>query len=116
MVAHPRPLIEVLAAMPDFRHHRGKRHSLTAIQAALIPFESVPPSPAHQPAGPAAAVWRPALAAQGAGGWARGQENGEEGAKWVTGWARVHESREMPGVMPLPRSPRPQGPCPDTSA
>jgi hypothetical protein len=26
------------------------------------------------------------------------------------------ESREMPGVMPLPRSPRPQGPCPDTSA
>jgi len=69
MVAHPRPLIEVLAAMPDFRHHRGNRHSLTAIQAALIPFESVPPSPAHQPAGPAAAVWRPALAAQGGGGW-----------------------------------------------
>ena len=27
-----------------------------------------------------------------------------------------HESREMPGVMPLPRSPRPQGPWPDTSA
>jgi hypothetical protein len=26
------------------------------------------------------------------------------------------ESREIPGVMPLPRSPRPQGPCPDTSA
>src|SRR2546428_1188758 len=26
------------------------------------------------------------------------------------------ESREMPGVMPLPRSPQPQGPCPDTSA
>src|SRR5215510_13531394 len=25
------------------------------------------------------------------------------------------ESREMPGVMPLPRSPRPQGPCQDTS-
>src|SRR4030095_9780843 len=25
------------------------------------------------------------------------------------------ESREMLGVMPLPRSPRPQGPCPDTS-
>ncbi len=28
----------------------------------------------------------------------------------------VQDSREMPGVMPLPRSPRPQGPCPDTSA
>ena len=27
----------------------------------------------------------------------------------------VCESREMLGVMPLPRSPRPQGPCPDTS-
>jgi hypothetical protein len=26
------------------------------------------------------------------------------------------ESREMSGVMPLPSSPRPQGPCPDTSA
>jgi hypothetical protein len=26
------------------------------------------------------------------------------------------ESREMPGVMPLSGSPRPQGPCPDTSA
>ena len=26
------------------------------------------------------------------------------------------ESREMLGVMPLPGSPRPQGPCPDTSA
>ncbi len=26
------------------------------------------------------------------------------------------ESREMPGVMPLPGSPPPQGPCPDTSA
>lgn len=33
MIAHPRPLIEVLAAMPDFRHHRGKRHSLTAMLA-----------------------------------------------------------------------------------
>jgi len=29
--------------------------------------------------------------------------------------ALISESREMPGVMPLPRSPRPQGPCPDTS-
>ena len=28
----------------------------------------------------------------------------------------IKESREMPGVMPLPSSPRPQGPCPDTSA
>src|SRR6266436_1279637 len=26
------------------------------------------------------------------------------------------ESREMPGVMPLPGSPPPQGPCPDTRA
>jgi hypothetical protein len=26
------------------------------------------------------------------------------------------ESREMLGVMPLPGSPPPQGPCPDTSA
>ncbi len=33
MVAHPRPLIEVLAEMPDFRHNRGKRHTLTAILA-----------------------------------------------------------------------------------
>jgi hypothetical protein len=30
--------------------------------------------------------------------------------------SRRDESREMLGVMPLPRSPRPQGPCPDTSA
>jgi hypothetical protein len=28
----------------------------------------------------------------------------------------VKESREMPGAMPLSGSPRPQGPCPDTSA
>ena len=34
----------------------------------------------------------------------------------VTFGAVACESREMPGVMPLPRSPRPQGPCPDTSA
>jgi hypothetical protein len=34
----------------------------------------------------------------------------------VEGDADIVESREMPGVMPLPRSPRPQGPCPDTSA
>jgi len=33
MLTHPRPLIEVLAEMPDFRHNRGKRHSLTAILA-----------------------------------------------------------------------------------
>lgn len=33
MVAHPRPLIEVLAAMPDCRHHCGKRHALTAMLA-----------------------------------------------------------------------------------
>jgi predicted transposase YbfD/YdcC len=33
MVAYPRPLIEVLAEMPDFRHNRGKRHALTAILA-----------------------------------------------------------------------------------
>lgn len=31
MVAHPRPLIEVLAEMPDFRSNRGKRHPLAAI-------------------------------------------------------------------------------------
>ena len=30
--------------------------------------------------------------------------------------AIAYESREMPGVMPLPGSPPPQGPCPDTSA
>src|SRR6266446_9365051 len=34
----------------------------------------------------------------------------------VGGQVLMNESREMPGVMPLPRSPRPQGPCPDTSA
>src|SRR2546428_13795480 len=33
MVAHPRPLIEVFAAIPDFRQSRGKRHSLSAIFA-----------------------------------------------------------------------------------
>ncbi len=33
MVAHPRPLIEVLAEMPDFRSNRGKRHPLAAILA-----------------------------------------------------------------------------------
>jgi predicted transposase YbfD/YdcC len=31
MIAHPRPLIEVFAAIPDFRQPRGKRHPLTAI-------------------------------------------------------------------------------------
>ena len=29
---------------------------------------------------------------------------------------KARESREMPGVMPLPGAPPPQGPCPDTSA
>jgi predicted transposase YbfD/YdcC len=33
MVAYPRPLIEVLAEVPDFRHQRGKRHPLTAMLA-----------------------------------------------------------------------------------
>jgi hypothetical protein len=33
MVAHPRPLIEALAEIPDWRHPRGKRHSLAAILA-----------------------------------------------------------------------------------
>ncbi len=33
MIAHPRPLIEVFAALPDFRQPRGKRHPLTAIFA-----------------------------------------------------------------------------------
>lgn len=33
MIAPPRPLIEVFAAMPDFRKARGKRHPLTAIFA-----------------------------------------------------------------------------------
>jgi predicted transposase YbfD/YdcC len=33
MIAHPRPLIEVFAAIPDFRKPRGKRHPLTAILA-----------------------------------------------------------------------------------
>jgi transposase len=31
-------------------------------------------------------------------------------------WQLVEESREIPGVMPLPSSPRPQGSCLDTSA
>src|SRR5438094_1098723 len=33
MITHPRPLIEVFAAMPDFRKPRGNRHLLTAIFA-----------------------------------------------------------------------------------
>ena len=33
MIAHPRPLIEVFAALPDFRKPRGKRHPLSAIFA-----------------------------------------------------------------------------------
>ena len=33
MIAHPRPLIDVFAAIPDFRKPRGKRHPLTAIFA-----------------------------------------------------------------------------------
>ena len=33
MIAHPRPLIEVFAMIPDFRKPRGKRHPLSAIFA-----------------------------------------------------------------------------------
>jgi predicted transposase YbfD/YdcC len=33
MIPQSRPLIDVLAEMPDFRHPRGKRHSLAAILA-----------------------------------------------------------------------------------
>jgi hypothetical protein len=33
MIAHPRPLIEVFAEIPDFRKPRGKRHPLSAIFA-----------------------------------------------------------------------------------
>src|SRR2546423_14603347 len=33
MIAHPRPLIEVFAVIPDFRKPRGKRHPLAAIFA-----------------------------------------------------------------------------------
>jgi hypothetical protein len=33
MVSQPRPLIEVLAELPDFRSIRGKRHALAAILA-----------------------------------------------------------------------------------
>ena len=33
MIAHPRPLIEVFAVIPDFRKARGKRHPLPAIFA-----------------------------------------------------------------------------------
>lgn len=33
MLPQARPFIEVLAEIPDFRHHRGKRHPLTAMLA-----------------------------------------------------------------------------------
>ena len=33
MITQPRPLIEVFAAIPDFRKPRGKRHPLAAICA-----------------------------------------------------------------------------------
>ena len=33
MILHPRPFIEVLAEMPDFRSPRGTRHPLAAILA-----------------------------------------------------------------------------------
>ena len=33
MIAQPRPLLEVLAEMPDFRRSRGKRHPLSAMLA-----------------------------------------------------------------------------------
>ncbi len=35
MVAQPRPLIEVLAEMPDFRSTQGQRHPLVAILALV---------------------------------------------------------------------------------
>ena len=31
MIAHPRPLIEVFADIPDFRKAKGKRHPLPAM-------------------------------------------------------------------------------------
>jgi DDE_Tnp_1-associated len=33
MVPQPRPLIEVLAEIPDVQHRRGKRHTLAVILA-----------------------------------------------------------------------------------
>jgi hypothetical protein len=53
----------------------------------------------------------------------RGLRNGAGSAEHVVGLEEdggrerePEESREMLGVMPLSGSPRPQGPCPDTSA
>src|SRR5262245_20999644 len=37
MIAHPRPLIDVFAAIPDFRMPRGKRHDAPALITGASP-------------------------------------------------------------------------------
>jgi hypothetical protein len=101
----------ISAAAPPLRLQGCKRFCISLFSSRLIAFESVPPAaptapPAHHPsrAGPAAAVWRPALAAPG----------GRHGA--LVSWGRPRAvTRGRPGgwapavAKAVPAPPQPRG-------